>query len=57
MEETGRREFLNQASTVAGETVVFPSYVRNMLTDSSNERINFKINNTYNYCITDYNSN
>ncbi len=42
MEETGRREFLKQAA-VAGGAVVFPSYIRNMISDSPNERINVAV--------------
>lgn len=43
MKKLARREFLQTSATVAGSAMVVPAYIRNMITDSPNERINVAI--------------
>lgn len=43
MEKTARRDFLKKTATAAGGAIVVPSFVRNMLTDSPNERVNVAV--------------
>ena len=43
MDTTARRKFIKQAATAAGGTVILPSYVRNMITNSPNERLNVAV--------------
>jgi predicted dehydrogenase len=40
MKPIKRREFLNNSAVMAGGVMVAPSFVRNMVTDSPNERVN-----------------
>jgi hypothetical protein len=40
MKPIKRREFLNNSAVTAAGIVVAPSFIRNMITDSPNERVN-----------------
>jgi len=43
METKARRNFIKQAATAAGGTVILPSYIKNLISDSPNERINIAV--------------
>ena len=43
MEKIARREFLKKSVSTAGAAIVAPSYIRKMITDSPNERVNVAV--------------
>lgn len=43
MEKTGRRDFIKSSAAAAGGVLVAPAYVKNMITDSPNERLNVAV--------------
>jgi predicted dehydrogenase len=43
MKKIARREFLKKSASGAGAAIVAPAYIRNMLTDSPNERVNVAV--------------
>ena len=43
METIVRRDFLKKSVSVAGAAMVAPAYIRNMITDSPNERLNIAV--------------
>jgi predicted dehydrogenase len=43
MKSIARREFVKKSASVAGGVVVAPAYIRNMITDSPNDRVNIAL--------------
>ena len=43
MKAIERRRFIKESATVAGGVIVAPSYIKNMVTDSPNERVNVAV--------------
>jgi predicted dehydrogenase len=43
MEKLERRAFIKKSASAAGGAVIVPAYIRNMITDSPNERINVAV--------------